>query len=170
MAYAIPPPMVFSVPSAPVPTHLQAAELPSYPSLHPHVGLSCQAPPPIDTTFHEPGTPTHAAQFASPMHFFPEADTEQERRLKRMEETIRALQAGDARPDERYGNCSLFPAMRLPRSSRSRNSRLMRAQRIRATISATTGGICCNIGNTRSLSSTPSKTACRDRPSIGSCH
>ncbi|XP_031378365.1 uncharacterized protein C6orf132 homolog [Punica granatum] len=114
MAYAIPPPMVFSAPSAPVPTHLQAAELPSYPSLHPHVGLSYQAPPPIDTTFHEPGTPTHVAQFASPTHFFLEADTEQERRLKRMEETIRALQAGDARLDARYGDCSLFPAMRLP--------------------------------------------------------
>ncbi|PKI47634.1 hypothetical protein CRG98_031985 [Punica granatum] len=41
------------------------------------------------------GTPTYAAQFASPIHFFAEADTEQERRLKRMEETIRALQAED---------------------------------------------------------------------------
>ncbi|PKI68440.1 hypothetical protein CRG98_011165 [Punica granatum] len=72
------------------------------------------APPPINTTFHEPGTPTHAAQFASPTHFFPEADAEQERRLKRMEETIRALQAGDARPNARYSDCSLFPGMRLP--------------------------------------------------------
>ncbi|PKI42413.1 hypothetical protein CRG98_037194 [Punica granatum] len=49
--------------------------------------------PPINTTFLEPGTPTHADQFASPTQFFIEADTEQERRLKRMEETIRALQA-----------------------------------------------------------------------------
>ncbi|PKI59638.1 hypothetical protein CRG98_019975 [Punica granatum] len=48
------------------------------------------------------------------MHFFLEVDTEQERRLKRMEETIRALQAGNARPDARYGDCSLFPGMRLP--------------------------------------------------------
>ncbi|PKI39124.1 hypothetical protein CRG98_040484, partial [Punica granatum] len=63
---------------------------------------------------HQPDTPTHAAQFASPTHFFPEADAEQERRLKRMEETIRALQAGDARPDARHGDCSLFPDMRLP--------------------------------------------------------
>ncbi|PKI51932.1 hypothetical protein CRG98_027688 [Punica granatum] len=31
-----------------------------------------------------------------------------------MEEMIRALQAGDARPDARYGDCSLFPGMRLP--------------------------------------------------------
>ncbi|PKI76952.1 hypothetical protein CRG98_002662 [Punica granatum] len=43
-----------------------------------------------------------------------EADAEQERRLKRMEETIRALQASDARPDARYGDCSLFLGMRLP--------------------------------------------------------
>ncbi|PKI40551.1 hypothetical protein CRG98_039066 [Punica granatum] len=80
MAYTVPPPMVFPASSAPAPTHLQAAELPPYPSLQPHAGLSYQAPPPINTTFHEPGTPTHAAQVASPTHFFPEADTEQERR------------------------------------------------------------------------------------------
>ncbi|XP_031394066.1 leucine-rich repeat extensin-like protein 5 [Punica granatum] len=114
MAYTVPPPMVFLASSALASTHLQAAELPPYPSLQPHTGLSYQAPPPINTTFHEPGTPTHAAQFTSPTHFFPEADAEQERRLKRMEETIRALQAGDARPDARYGDYSLFPGMRLP--------------------------------------------------------
>ncbi|PKI70956.1 hypothetical protein CRG98_008689 [Punica granatum] len=112
--YTVPPPMVFSAPSAPAPTHPQAAELPSYPPLQPHTNFPYQAPPPINTTFHEPGTPTHAAQFASPTHVFAEADTEQERRLKRMEETIRALQASDTRPDARYGDCSLFPGMRLP--------------------------------------------------------
>ncbi|PKI75830.1 hypothetical protein CRG98_003745 [Punica granatum] len=40
--------------------------------------------------------------------------SEQERRLKRMEETIRGLQANEARPDARYGECSLFLGMRLP--------------------------------------------------------
>ncbi|PKI64638.1 hypothetical protein CRG98_014976 [Punica granatum] len=112
--YTAPPPIVFPASSAPAPTHLQAAELPPYPSLQPHVSLSYQAPPPINTTFLEPGTPTHAAQFASPTHFLPEADAEQELRLKRMEETIRALQANEAQPDARYGDCSLFPGMRLP--------------------------------------------------------
>ncbi|PKI71427.1 hypothetical protein CRG98_008178 [Punica granatum] len=112
--YTIPPPMVFPAPSAPALTHFQAAELPPYPSLQPHVGLSYQAPPPINTTFLEPGTPNHAAQFASPTHFLAEADTEQERRLKRMEETIRALQASETRSDARYGDCSLFPGMQLP--------------------------------------------------------
>ncbi|PKI76291.1 hypothetical protein CRG98_003316 [Punica granatum] len=72
------------------------------------------APPPINTTFLEPGTSTHAAQFASPTHFLPEVDAEQERRLKRMEETIRALQANEARPNASYGDCSLFPGMWLP--------------------------------------------------------
>ncbi|PKI38253.1 hypothetical protein CRG98_041352 [Punica granatum] len=112
--YTVPPPMVFPASSAPALTHLQAAELPPYPSLQPHVGLSYQAPPPINTTFLEPSTLAHAAQFASPTHFLPEADAEQERRLKRMEETIQALQANEARPDARYGDCSLFPSMRLP--------------------------------------------------------
>ncbi|XP_031394047.1 protein transport protein sec31-like [Punica granatum] len=96
-AYTAPPTMVFPASSAPALTHPQAAELPPYSSLQPHVGLSYQAPPPINTTFHELGMLTHAAQFASPMHFFPDADVEQERRLNRMDETIRALQllAGD---------------------------------------------------------------------------
>ncbi|PKI57227.1 hypothetical protein CRG98_022372 [Punica granatum] len=112
--YTVPPPMVFPASSAPAPTHLQATELPSYPSLQPHVGLSYQAPPPINTTFLEPSTPTHAAQFTSPTHLLPEKNAEQERKLKRMEETIRALQANEARPDASYGDCSLFPGMRLP--------------------------------------------------------
>ncbi|PKI37786.1 hypothetical protein CRG98_041820, partial [Punica granatum] len=112
--YAAPPPTIFPASSAPAPTHPQAAELPFYPPLQPHTSLPYQAPQSINTAFHEPGTQIHAAQFASPTHLFAEADTEQERRLKRMEETIRAPQASDSRPNERYGDCSLFPGMRLP--------------------------------------------------------
>ncbi|PKI45292.1 hypothetical protein CRG98_034321 [Punica granatum] len=112
--YTVCPPMVFPASSVPSPTHLQAVEPPPYPSLQPHTGLPYQATPPINTTFLEPGTPTHAAQFASPTHFFPEADAEQERRLKRMEGTIRALQANETHPNASYGDCSLFPGMRLP--------------------------------------------------------
>ncbi|XP_031387176.1 max-binding protein MNT-like [Punica granatum] len=113
-ASTVPPPTIFPVPSAPAPTHPQATDLPSYPPLQPHINFPYQAPPPINTTFLEPGTPTHAAQFASPTHFLPEVDAEQERRLKRMEETMRALQANEARPDASYGDCSLFPGMLLP--------------------------------------------------------
>ncbi|PKI44736.1 hypothetical protein CRG98_034871 [Punica granatum] len=36
MAYTVPPPMFFPASSEPAPTHLQAAELPPYPSLQPH--------------------------------------------------------------------------------------------------------------------------------------
>ncbi|PKI73181.1 hypothetical protein CRG98_006427 [Punica granatum] len=112
--YTVPPPMVFPASSVPTPAHLQAAGLPPYPSSQPHISLPYQAPPPINTTFLEPSTPTHVAQFASPTHFLPEVDVEQERRLKRMEETIRTLQANETRPDARYGDCSLFPGMLLP--------------------------------------------------------
>ncbi|PKI37289.1 hypothetical protein CRG98_042320, partial [Punica granatum] len=56
--------------------------------------------------------------YASTIHPFtsqlPPPPAPSERRLKRMEETIRALQANDVRPDARYGDCSLFPDMRLP--------------------------------------------------------
>ncbi|PKI61753.1 hypothetical protein CRG98_017865 [Punica granatum] len=112
--YTIPLPTIFSVPSVPALVHPQAVEPPLYLSLQPHTSLPYQALPPINTTFPEPGTPTHAAHFASPMHFFPEADAEQEHRLKRMEETIRALQANETHPNESYGDGSLFPGMWLP--------------------------------------------------------
>ncbi|PKI37294.1 hypothetical protein CRG98_042315 [Punica granatum] len=63
-----------------------------------------------------PPPPTLHASMAHPVigPYPPPPAPTAERRLKRMEETIRALQAGDARPDARYGDCSLFPAMRLP--------------------------------------------------------
>ncbi|PKI55038.1 hypothetical protein CRG98_024564 [Punica granatum] len=80
----------------------------------PHVGLPYQASPPINTTFLEPGTPSHAAQFASPTHLLLEVDAEQERRLKRMEETIRARQANETRPNASNGDCSLFPGVSTP--------------------------------------------------------
>ncbi|PKI58758.1 hypothetical protein CRG98_020843, partial [Punica granatum] len=99
-----PPPAPTAVP-LPLATFLSSEHILSAPP---------PAPPPINTTFHEPGTPTHAAQFASLTHFFPEVDAEQERRLKRMEEMIRALQASDARPDTRHSDCNLFPSMQLP--------------------------------------------------------
>ncbi|PKI72793.1 hypothetical protein CRG98_006822 [Punica granatum] len=57
--YAAPPPTVFPASSAPAPTHPQVAELPSYPPLQPHTSFPYQAPPPINTTFPKPGTPTH---------------------------------------------------------------------------------------------------------------
>ncbi|PKI73247.1 hypothetical protein CRG98_006382 [Punica granatum] len=108
-----PPPTIFPAPSVPAPVHPQVVEPPLYPSLQTHTNLPYQAPPPINTTYLEPGTPTHAPHFASPTHFFLEADAEQKRRLKRMEETIRALQANETRPNASYGDGSLFPSMQF---------------------------------------------------------
>ncbi|XP_031392177.1 leucine-rich repeat extensin-like protein 5 [Punica granatum] len=39
VVYTVPPPMAFPASSVPAPAHLQAAELPPYPSLQPHVNL-----------------------------------------------------------------------------------------------------------------------------------
>ncbi|PKI51043.1 hypothetical protein CRG98_028568 [Punica granatum] len=95
VVYTTPPPMIFPAPSVP-------------------------APPPL------PSTTSHKHHFSrighadsrDPFRFtnalFPEVDAEQERRLKRMKETIRALQANETRPNASYGDYSLFPSMRLP--------------------------------------------------------
>ncbi|PKI62004.1 hypothetical protein CRG98_017590 [Punica granatum] len=64
-AYIIPSPTVFPTSGATAPIHFQTTEFPPYSSLQPHAGLSYSAPPPINTTFHEPGTPAHVA------HLFP---------------------------------------------------------------------------------------------------
>ncbi|OWM75168.1 hypothetical protein CDL15_Pgr012654 [Punica granatum] len=157
MTYAVPPPTVFPTPTAPAPTHLQATELPPYPPLQPHAGLSYQAPPPINTAFHEPGTPTHAAQFASPTHFFPEADAEQERWLKRMEETIRALQANDVRPDARYGDWGSAFAPPVMRSLRPAKATIFIAS------PHTTGGSTGALQSPHYLISSPGLHAVRTR-------
>ncbi|PKI65874.1 hypothetical protein CRG98_013732, partial [Punica granatum] len=55
------------------------------------------------------GTPSHAAPRAPPTNFLPETGTEQEQRLKKLEENIRALQSGGSRLDAGDGDWSLFP-------------------------------------------------------------
>ncbi|PKI73796.1 hypothetical protein CRG98_005780 [Punica granatum] len=99
--YTAPPPMGFPASSAPVPAHTTEP-------------FPYQAPPPINITFSEPGTPTQAAPRAPPTNFFPETETKQERRMKKMEETIRALQASDPRHSTSYQDSTLFPGMQLP--------------------------------------------------------
>ncbi|PKI42783.1 hypothetical protein CRG98_036829 [Punica granatum] len=110
--YTTPPPMGFPASSAPVPVHTTE----SFPcqAPQPHISLPYQAPPPINVTFSEPGTSTQAAPRAPPTNFFPETETEQERRVKKMEETIRALQASDPRHSTSYIDSTLFPRMQLP--------------------------------------------------------
>ncbi|PKI73411.1 hypothetical protein CRG98_006181 [Punica granatum] len=72
------------------------------------------APPPINILPTEPGTPTQAVPPAPLINFLPKTETEQEKRMKKMEETIRALQAGSSRFDYSDSDWNLFPGMRLP--------------------------------------------------------
>ncbi|PKI58005.1 hypothetical protein CRG98_021585 [Punica granatum] len=109
---AIPPSIIFLPITAQAPAH--TAEPPPYQALQPHIGLSYQAPPPINIAYSEPGTPTHAAPRAPPTNFLPETGTEQEQRLKKLEENIQALQSSGSRLDAGDGDWSLFPGMQLP--------------------------------------------------------
>ncbi|XP_031394689.1 extensin-like [Punica granatum] len=109
---AVPPPIIFLPTTAQAPAH--TAEPPLYQAPLPHIGLSYQASPPINIAYSEPGTPSYAAPRAPPTNFLPEIETEQERRMKRMEETIKALQAGDPRHSTSCLDSTLFPGMQLP--------------------------------------------------------
>ncbi|XP_031392070.1 uncharacterized protein LOC116204132 [Punica granatum] len=104
--------MGFPASNAPIPAH--TTEPFPHQAPQPHISFPYQAPPPINVTFSEPGTLTQAAPRAPPTNFFPETETEQERRMKRMEETIRALQASDPRHSTSYLDSTLFPGMQLP--------------------------------------------------------
>ncbi|OWM68183.1 hypothetical protein CDL15_Pgr016383 [Punica granatum] len=78
---AVPSPIIFLPTTAQAPAH--TAEPPPYQAPQPHIGLSYQAPPPINIAYSEPGTPNHAAPRAPPTNFLPETGTEQEQRLKK---------------------------------------------------------------------------------------
>ncbi|PKI64323.1 hypothetical protein CRG98_015288 [Punica granatum] len=92
----------------------QSTETFPFLTLQSHGGLPYQFPPTLNIPPLEPCTPSHVDPVAPPTTFLSEAETEQERRMRRIEETIRALQASETRPDNNYGDCSLFPSMRLP--------------------------------------------------------
>ncbi|PKI77270.1 hypothetical protein CRG98_002339 [Punica granatum] len=123
---ALPPvSMLVSTPIYTVPTSMVFPELTTFASAHiiesfpsptsqPIISLPYQALPPLNIPFLESGTLTHTAPTTPPTNFLLEAKTEQEHRLKRMEETIRAPQANETLPNASYGDCSLFPGMRLP--------------------------------------------------------
>ncbi|PKI51786.1 hypothetical protein CRG98_027834 [Punica granatum] len=68
--YIVPPSMGFLASSAPPPT--QTTEPLPFSTLQPHISFPYQAPPPINFTFPEPGTLTHAAPVAPPTNFLPE--------------------------------------------------------------------------------------------------
>ncbi|PKI34203.1 hypothetical protein CRG98_045406 [Punica granatum] len=109
--YIVPPPTVppVTIAQAPVST---ADQFP-FQTPQPQISSSYPAPPPLNIPPTEPGTVTQAAPLALPTNVPPEAENEQERRIKRMEETIRALQVGNPRFDFSDSDWNLFPGMRL---------------------------------------------------------
>ncbi|XP_031398540.1 extensin-like [Punica granatum] len=110
--YAALPPMVFPVPNLHAPVY--TSEPLTFQAPQPHINFSYPAPPPVNIPVSEPNTPTQAA-FAAPLtNCLLETEVEQEQRLKKMEENIKALQSGGSRLDAGDGDWSLFPGMRLP--------------------------------------------------------
>ncbi|OWM63034.1 hypothetical protein CDL15_Pgr026208 [Punica granatum] len=95
--YTVPPPTVppVTIAQAPAPT---ADQFP-FQAPQPQISFSYPTPLPLNIPPTEPGMPTQAAPPALPTNIPPEAENEQERRIKRMEETIRALQVGNSRFD-----------------------------------------------------------------------
>ncbi|XP_031405692.1 uncharacterized protein LOC116214426 [Punica granatum] len=110
--YAAPPPMVFPAQSPHAPAH--TAEPVPFQAPQPHISFSYPTLPPLNIPIPEPGMPTQAVPIAPPTNFLPEMGTEQEQRLKKMEENIKALQSGGPRLDAGDCDWSLFPGMRLP--------------------------------------------------------
>ncbi|PKI75867.1 hypothetical protein CRG98_003782 [Punica granatum] len=98
--YNVLPPTVPPTMSVPAPAH--TVEPFPFQASQPYMSFSYQAPSPLNIPPLEPGTPTQVAPTTPPTNFLPEMETEQERRLKKMEETIKALQAGTSRFD--YGD------------------------------------------------------------------
>ncbi|PKI61036.1 hypothetical protein CRG98_018598 [Punica granatum] len=107
-----PPPMVFPVPNLHAPVYTSKPL--TFQAPQPHINFSYPAPPPVNIPVSEPNTPTQAA-FAAPLtNCLLETEVEQEQRLKKMEENIKALQSGGSRLDAGDGDWILFPGMRLP--------------------------------------------------------
>ncbi|XP_031395738.1 extensin-like [Punica granatum] len=110
--YVAPPPMVFPVPNLHAPVYTSKPL--TFQAPQPHINFSYPAPPPVNIPVSEPNTPTQAA-FAAPLtNCLLETEVEQEQRLKKMEENIKALQSGGSRLDAGDGDWILFPGMRLP--------------------------------------------------------
>ncbi|OWM77695.1 hypothetical protein CDL15_Pgr026426 [Punica granatum] len=94
--YTVPPPTVHPIISAPAST--LTMDHFSFHTLQPQISFSYPAPPSLNIPPSEPGTPTKAAPAAASINIPPKTETEQERRMRRVEETIRALQASTSRP------------------------------------------------------------------------
>ncbi|PKI75845.1 hypothetical protein CRG98_003760 [Punica granatum] len=98
--YTVPPPTVPPVAITQVPA--STADHFSFQAPQPPMNFPYPAPPRLNIPPSEPSTPTQAIPAAPSTNIPPEAEMEQERRMKKMEETIKALQAGTSHLD--YGD------------------------------------------------------------------
>ncbi|PKI58428.1 hypothetical protein CRG98_021186 [Punica granatum] len=105
--YIVPPPMMFPASS----TLASAYTVEPFPfqTPQPHISFPYQAPPPRSTLVPESDAPIQVALVTPPTDFYSEAETEHERRLKKMEEAINDLQAGDSRLKFGDNNWNLVP-------------------------------------------------------------
>ncbi|PKI56694.1 hypothetical protein CRG98_022910 [Punica granatum] len=110
--YTVPPPTVPLIIGAQAPA--STMDHFSFQTPQPQISFSYPASPPLNIPPSELGMPTQVAPAAPPTNIPPEAETEHERRMRRMEETIRAPQPGTSRLDYGGFNWNLFPSMRLP--------------------------------------------------------
>ncbi|PKI33086.1 hypothetical protein CRG98_046523 [Punica granatum] len=110
--YTVPPPTVPPVINAQAP--VSTMDQFPFQAPQPQICFSYPALPPPNILPTEPSMPTQAAPPAPPINFLSETETEQERRMKKMEETIKALQAGSSRLDYSNSDWNIFPGMRLP--------------------------------------------------------
>ncbi|PKI71949.1 hypothetical protein CRG98_007632 [Punica granatum] len=105
--YTVPPPTVPPVTSAQA--LVSTADHFLFQTPRPQMSLSYPAPPPQNVPPTEPSMPI-ALLTNIPL----ESENEQERRIRKMEEIIRALQVGSSRFAYGDNNWNLFPGMRLP--------------------------------------------------------
>ncbi|PKI50398.1 hypothetical protein CRG98_029226 [Punica granatum] len=108
--YTVPPPTVPPVVLAQAPAPM-ADHFP-FQALQPQTSFPYQALPPLNIPPTQPGMPNQVAPPALPTNI--PSENEQERRMKRMEETIRALQASTSCLDFGDSDWNLFPGMLLP--------------------------------------------------------
>ncbi|PKI78371.1 uncharacterized protein LOC116205843 [Punica granatum] len=85
-----------------------------FPAPQPQVALPHRTPSILNIPYNNSGAQAAVAPEALPTYILPAVETKQERRMKRMEEMMKALQGSDSHYDTSYLDLNLFPDMRLP--------------------------------------------------------
>ncbi|XP_031392083.1 uncharacterized protein LOC116204148 [Punica granatum] len=106
------PPMPVSATSTHAPAPI--VEPFPFPAPQPQISLPHRTPSILNIPSYNPDAQAVAATEAPPTYILPATEIEQERRMKRMEEMMKALQESDSRYHTSYLDLNLFPDMRLP--------------------------------------------------------